>query len=526
MRRNMRRRLFPVLCIAVMSVSGTAACGGGNGAADGTALTIAAQAEPSNVEPCNSQDARAVVLRHNVVQPLTDLDPKTGDVVPELALSWERQDPTTWIFKLRPKVTFHDGAPLNAAAAVFGLNRTLNEAALKDCTTRGKVNTKVTPSVVDDLTLKVVTEKPDPILPRELSFVDLVSPNTPTTGFTDHPIGTGPYTWGSWNRGQFLEINRWDGFWGEKPAPTKVRVVARTEASVRANMVKTGEADIAFPVAEVDATQDDRTRPFTENRVFFLRLPIQTAPFTDLRVRQAVGYAINKAQLASAILKRTGRPADQIVTESVNGFVPGYQGLPFDPAKAKDLVAAAKADGVPVDAPVDLVTEGGKFAGSDEIVQAAQQMLQAAGLNVHMRTVELGAWNTLLRKPPGSAPKTFGQFPPNQTPTILTVSHDNVAGDAAFTFPNYLTSKGCCTTANNPQVDQLVSQALAADGAERARLFQQAAQTEYTQEAALVPLVEQLSLMLVSDRIDYRPNGLTGAQLLLKDVSLTSPSSR
>jgi peptide/nickel transport system substrate-binding protein len=525
MHRSRRRRLIPLIGIAA-SVALTAACSGGGGTADrGTALTIAAQSEPDNVEPCNSQDARAVVLRHNVVQPLTDLDPKTGDLVPELALSWERQDPTTWIFRLRPGVTFHDGAPFNAAAAVFGLNRTLNEAALKDCTTRGKVNTKVTPSVVDDLTLKVVTEKPDPILPRELSYVDLVSPNTSTTEFTDHPIGTGPYTWGTWNRGLFLEINRWDGYWGEKPAATKVRVVARGEASVRANMVKTGEADMAFPVAEVDATQDDRTHPFTENRIFFLRLPIQTAPFTDMRVRQAVGYAINKEQLASAILKRTGRPASQIVTETVNGFVPGYEGLPFDPAKAKELVAAAKADGVPVDAPVDLVTETGKFAGSDEIVQAAQQMLQDAGLNVHMRGVELGAWQQLLRKPPGPEPKTFGHFPPNQTPTILTVSHDNVAGDAAFSFPNYLTSTGCCTTANSPEVDQLVSQALAADGDERARLFQQAAQTEYTQETALVPLVEQLSLMLISPRIEYQPNGLTGAQLLLRDVSFTSPTS-
>jgi peptide/nickel transport system substrate-binding protein len=525
MHRSRRRRLFPLICIAA-TVAVTAACGGEGGTADrGTALTIAAQAEPDNVEPCNSQDARAVVLRHNVVQPLTDLDPNTGDVIPELALSWERQDPTTWIFKLRPGVTFHDGAPFNAAAAVFGLNRTLNESALKDCTTRGKVNTKVTPSAVDDLTLKVVTEKPDPILPRELSYVDLVSPNTSTTEFTDHPIGTGPYTWGTWNRGLFLEINRWDGYWGEKPAATKVRVVARTEASVRANMVKTGEADIAFPVAEVDATHDDRTRPFTENRIFFLRLPIQTAPFTDIRVRQAVAYAINKDQLASAIMKRTGRPADQIVTETVNGFVPGYQGSPFDPAKAKELVASAKADGVPVDAPVDLVTETGKFAGSDEIVQAVQQMLQDAGLGVHMRGVELGAWQQLLRKPPGPEPKTFGQFPPNQTPTVLTVSHDNVAGDAAFSFPNYLTSKGCCTTANNPEVDQLVSQALAAEGDERARLFQQAAQTEYTQEAALVPLVEQLSLMLISPRIEYQPNGLTGAQLLLRDVSFTSPAS-
>src|SRR3989337_1793604 len=128
MHRSRRRRLFPLICIA-RTVAVTASCGGEGGTADrGTALTIAAQAEPDNVEPCNSQDARAVVLRHNVVQPLTDLDPNTGDVIPELALSTERQDPTTWIFKLRPGVTFHDGAPFNAAAAVFGLNRTLNEA--------------------------------------------------------------------------------------------------------------------------------------------------------------------------------------------------------------------------------------------------------------------------------------------------------------------------------------------------------------------------------------------------------------
>lgn len=517
-----RMRLGLALLSATLLSAPLVACdstdSGGEAGPEDRNLTIVVAQEPANLDPCNSQDAQAVVLRLNVVQPLTMLNPDTMDLEPMLAESWERTSPTTWEFSLREGVTFQDGEPFDAEAAAYGINRTLNNPDVQ-CTSAGKVSTGTTTEVVDEYTLRIETDEPDPILPLELSYIDIASPNTPNDEVTNEPVGTGPYEFAKWNRGQYIEFAQWKDYWGDDmPEATTVRVSARPEASVRANMMRAGEADIAFPILAENATDDDRTRPFTQNRVFFLRLPIVAEPFTDMRVREAIAHAIDREALAEKILGPSGNPAGQIVTEAVNGHIPDWEGPAYDPELATSLIEEAAADGVPVDKPVEIVTDAGKFPGSEEVMQAVTKMVKDVGLNVTLRVVELGAWQELLYRPKDDN-GDYQPWPTDMHPTMLTVSHDNVSGDAAFSFPNYLTSTGCCTTAADPELDKLVGQALSAEPEKRAELFQQAARTEYTQEKALIPMVEQLTILQLSDRVEYDPNGLTGAQLLLGDVT-------
>lgn len=100
-------------------------------------------------------------------------------------------------------------------------------------------------------------------------------------------------------------------------------------------MARTGEASIAVPVSVQDATDDDRTREYSDNRVFFLRTPTEKAPFTDIRVRQAAAYAIDKDTIVGTLMERSGEPTDQIVASTVNGFVEDYDGPGYDPERAK-----------------------------------------------------------------------------------------------------------------------------------------------------------------------------------------------
>jgi peptide/nickel transport system substrate-binding protein len=499
------RILLPAVGAAVL-LALTACSGSGAGTTGGDAkrdITIAIPGTPGaplDVEPCDSENGGPLILRYNVIQSLTDLDPQSRNVVPLLATKWKQTNPTTWTFTLREGVTFHDGQKFDAAAAVFGINRSLNNKSIA-CSDTAKVGAgiKVTPRAISPTELQITTSVPDPILDRELSYIDLVSPKTPADKVTDQPIGTGPYTWGKNVPGQYFEVNRWDGYWGDKPQVTSAKVILRQEDTVRANVVKTGEADIATNIATHDATNDDQTKQVPLDAVFGYRLPVQRAPFTDVRVRQAVEYAINKEQIAKSLLGLTGTPGDQLVAASNNGYVPGYKAPTYDLVKAKSLLAEAKAAGVAVDTPVNLVGMTNQFPGSDEVEQAVQQDLEKAGFKVSLQNVDPAEWKKLLFKP----------FPPNQTPTILGFKHDNTSGDASSSYTSYMASAGCCASLSDKAFDQAFGKGLAASGPERARRFQEAAKLEYSRGVSIVAVANLSGLMLVSQRINFTPDALS-----------------
>jgi peptide/nickel transport system substrate-binding protein len=497
-------RLAFFLCLALMARSAWAATGG-----DDHSIVIAYSAEPTSLDPCSFEANQALILKNNVVQSLTDLDPATGAVTPVLATSWTQKGPSTWTFTLRPGVKYSDGTPFDANAAVFGINRDLNTKEIT-CTDQSKVGEKLTPTALDANTLQIVTNKPSPILPRELAFVDLPSPNMPAHAQTATPIGTGPYVFEKYVPGQYLTVRRWDGYWGPKPEVESAKVVYRREPSVLANMVVTGEADLGLPILEQYATSNDRTRRYPQNSTFYLRLSAQTPPFTDLRVRQAVGLAIDRKTIVEALMKRTATPSEQVVAHTVNAYMPNYSGPGYDPARAKQLLAEAKAAGVPVDAHINFVGMINQFSGSDEVLQYITQSLQSVGFNVTLQIVDLGAWGKVLFKP----------FPPDRPPTILAVKNRNVTGDASSTFTSYIDSAGCCSNTDNPMMNALLDNARqTADPALRTAAFQKAALAEYNSDVSLVPIAELYQLLMLSPRIDYQPTGQTEVmQLPLRDI--------
>ncbi|GAA1995116.1 hypothetical protein JL107_08105 [Nakamurella flavida] len=511
----MTRKSLIAAGLAVVVVSATA-CGGGGGTAGAPTgsdrpVTVAIAVEPVSLDPCDTQDAtNAIVVRGNVTESLTRIDPENGTVVGLLAESWEQKDPTTWVFTLKSGVTFQDGAPFDATAAATSITRLLDPEL--NCQNLDQFPQTMTLTAVDATTLQVTTPEPDPILPLRISYADISSPNTPADSKTSSPIGTGPFSFVSSSQGQSIQLKRNDSYWGDAPEATAVTYLFRAEPSVRAGMARTGEASIASAIAVQDATDDDRTREYNDNRVFFLRTQTDRAPFDDIRVRQAVAYAIDKNTIVQALMERSGTPTDQIITSTVNGFVPGYTAPVFDPAKAKSLIAEAAADGVAVTTEFDLVTRPDLFPGADEVIQAIVQNLQQVGLNVKIVSLDTDAWLQLLRAP----------FPPDQRPTIVAISHDNVSGDASFTFPKYMASDGTNSTIRSPEIDDLLARADVAGGEERAALYQQANAFEQQEVAAMIPIASQSKLMMLAEGIEYQPNSLSGVELRIADVHFTT----
>ncbi len=480
-------------------------------AVDGKNLVIAFHTEPTTIDPCDLEADGGFVVNENVVQTLTDLDPKTSDVVPLLATSWTQENENTWVFKLRDGVTFSDGTPFNAEAAAWGINRGMNTPEIT-CSDQAKVAEKLKVSVVDPMTIRVVTEKASPTLPREFAFMHMPSPkSTPAKEKTAAPVGTGAYQFVEWKPGEQIVLKRRDSYWGTPPAVEGVTVLFRPEPSVRAQMVQTGEADIAYTVPPQFATTDDRTKEFALNAIFFLRLSTTIPPLNDIRVREAVRAALDKQNGVKALMDRIAVPTDNDVAESVNAYLPGYKEDGYNPDKAKQLLAAAKADGVPVDAKIDFIAMTSQFSGSAEIMSYLAQNLQDVGLNINLQTVDPKAWADIL----------FTRSTPTDRPIILAARNRQPTGDASPTFTSYMDMGGCCAASRDATLAGLIDTARReADQAARRTAWQKAAEYEYTKDVSVLPVADLKGLMLLSNRIEYQPNGQTdGMQLRLGDIS-------
>lgn len=511
-------RLRLTATIGAAALLSTAACSGfedpdatpGEGSPEGTAegIVIALAAEPVSLDPCDSQDsANAVVLRGNITESITRLDAESGEVIPGLAESWEEVEDDTWRFTLRPDVTFHDGEALTPEVVAAAIER-VQDVEL-GCQNFEQLPYPLETTVIDEQTLEVVSTEPDPILPLRLSWVDVGTPAMAEDSKTPEPIGTGPYRFIDRVQGESVTVEAFPDYWGDAPDVPAATYVYRTEPSVRAGMVTAGEADLAVPISVTEATDDDRTREYSDNRVFFLRSHTDRAPFDDPRVRHAAHLAIDKDTIVEALMDRSGVPYDQLIAPTVNAYIPDYEGPTFDPEEARRLLDEAAADGVQVDTAFDLITRPDLFPGSDEVIQAIHQNLTDVGFDVGIQSLDTDAWLQLLRAP----------FPEDQTPTLLASSHDNITGDASFTYSRYVDSAGPNSTIDDEQIDELLSAAGNASGEERAQLYQEASERLYTEVGAIIPIAEQTNLLLLGDGVEYEPNGLTGVEMRLSEIT-------
>ncbi|MGH6920186.1 MAG: ABC transporter substrate-binding protein, partial [Geminicoccaceae bacterium] len=264
-------------------------------AAENGAITIVLSEEPDIIDPCEASRSNVGrVVKQNITETLTEIDPDDGSIAPRLATEWQQLDDLTWRFKLREGVTFHDGEPFNAAAVKFSIDRTLDDRI--DCEIRIKFfgGTEVTAEPVDDYTIDIKTTEPAPIMPTMMGTMTIVSPNTVVGERTREPVGTGPYVFTEWNVGQNIVLERFDDYWGEQPEVETANYVWRSESAVRAAMVETGEADIAPNIAVQDATNPEMDYSYPNSETTRLRIDVTKPPLDDIRVRRALNLGFDR----------------------------------------------------------------------------------------------------------------------------------------------------------------------------------------------------------------------------------------
>ncbi len=474
-------------------------------------LTIVLQEEPVSLDACDTNYVgNSRVIRNNVTETLVNISPEDGSIQPNLALSWEQTSPNTWRFKLRDGVSFQDGTPFNADAVVNAVVRAQTEAL--ECSIRGSKlgSNPYTVTVIDPLTIDITGEAADPIIPYRMSVVDIPSLATGAPDVkSDAPVGTGPYQLVSWDRGSAIVLKASPNYWGDAPAVQDVQFVWRSESAIRGAMVDAGEADLAFNIAPQDATTElDKT--FLNAEITFIRLDTQVAPLDDRRVREAVNLAIDRDSLIGTIFHADVEKATQMILPSVVGYAADLTPWPYDPARATELLAEARADGVPVDTEIVLYGRLALYPNSTESLEAIQAMLGAVGLNVRVEMMETSVWLEQLLKP----------FDDGRGPSMLQSQHDNTQGDAVFTIGPKFRSDGNQSTLTDPLVDGLIDLGTRSTGPLRANAFSLAFEYIEGDVIATIPLFNMVGTVRVSSGVNYTPDVQTNNEIKLRTISL------
>ncbi|MFI7127150.1 ABC transporter substrate-binding protein [Nonomuraea sp. NPDC050153] len=477
-------------------------------AAKSSALRVVLPQEPPTLEPCESSlTSTGVVVRSNITEPLLERDPSTGELSPLLATEWKRTSDTEWTFTLRQGVTFQDGAPLTAQDAAFSIDRAVNSKL--GCNVDGYVfgDDPLTVKAVDDKTLTVASKEPDPILPLRLSFIEIVPKSTSTTEKVRQPVGTGPYKIDKWDAGLKLTLGRNQKYWGKAPSFQTVEYQWRDEGTVRAAMVTSGEADLALGIGPTDGAGDLGVT-YPNNETTALRLTGEEAPLNDIRVRQAINYALDKDSLTKSLLNGVGTPAGQLVPPGVVGHDKGIQPWPYDLAKAKSLVAEAKADGVPVDKEILLLARNAQFPRVSETAEVLQEQLTQAGLKVKLRMVDTSTHLQYQLRP----------FVKDAGPVAVLVMHGNQAGDAAFTVGQYMGTEGAQSVMGDKTLDKMIDEANGKQGQERQDAFAEVLRYQNDKVVQFAHIAHMRGIIALSRKVAYTPNAATSDEMRLADI--------
>lgn len=480
-------------------------------------VTIVVGEEPATLASHETSMLSGLTVLRNIQEALINRDPKTNELVGELATKWELTKPTVWRFQLRSGVKFHDGSPFNAETAAFGINYVWGKE--NKSTMREWMGPEFVARAVDELTLEVETESPDPILPSRLYFSGLPSMKQikeKPQEYLTKPVGTGPYRIVEWVKGQQIRLEANPDWWGHTASNAggavtikeMVFVGPRAEGEVRSGMVRAGEADIARWVSKSQCETTAKCERVPSVETAYVRLDMVHHAMKDRRVREAIALAIDKKAIMEGILDG-GIVAGQLVGPSALGYDPDLKPYPYDPAKAKSLIAAAKADGVPVDLPLNVLTRKGVIAGLEEANEAIGNMLTEVGLNVKIQALEKVAYNEMLRAPKPISPDRG---------MVGLLPHGNELMDYSRTVGAFFASDGAISTAPNPKVDEMYKKALALGGAERVKAFQEINRYAYEQ-ISVVPIGHLVVSYGLSKRLNWKPR-LDGF-ILAKEMTLT-----
>lgn len=385
----------------------------GPAAADTLRFGIAAG--PSSLDPHFHNIATNNGMMRNIYDRLVHTD-ENMRLVPALAVSWKPVDDTTWEIKLREGVKFHDGTPFGPEDVEYTLAR-IPKVPNSPSAFTTFVSKIAAVEIIDAATVRLRTKGPVPLLPNDLAQFSIISKETAETWLAANPgaaesilhidssrfnsgelaVGTGPFKAAGWKPEETMHLARNDAYWGPAPHYEKVSIRPIQNAAARLAALQAGDVDLIDALATSDAARirnDARFAVFEKpsNMAIYLHLdtdrdasPFVKAkngadivnPLKDVRVREAMSLAINRAGIVDRIMDGSAKPAGQLLDTGFAGASANLPAPAYDPNRAKALLAEA---GLPDGFRLTLQTSNDRYINDDKIALAIAQNLTRVGI--------------------------------------------------------------------------------------------------------------------------------------------------
>ncbi len=508
----MKPRILVLLLLTLLFAISAVVSAQGNAP---TTVTIALTDDPPSGDPHKTRGANGGHLLFNLYDGLVALSGDMLTITPALATSWEKLDDLSWRFELRRGVTFHNGEPFDAEAVRYSIARLLDPNAVRfntDYREFGEVE------IVDPYTVIVHTRTPDPNFLPKMASLHMVPPAYTSMvseeEFSAHPVGTGPYRFVSWTLGQQLVLEANDDYWGGRPSIDRLVFRPIPEASTRLAELQAGTVDIivglnydAIPL--LDADPNLRAEANTGRRTVFMHMDLLNGaePLQDVRVRQAMAYAIDRQLLIDAVLNGYGTPLATIFRPDMFGYSADFQPYPYDPEKARALLAEA---GYPNGFDIRFMTSDGIVNKGVEVAEALAAMLGDVGIRAEVLPVALQVMRDMYI---GNPEPASGKVEP-----LWMFNYGAPTPDATSPLRALVKSGGIETFVHNEEYDRLVdAYASEMDPAKRAEVAYTLQERLYN-DLPMIALYLQLDLYGVNERISWTAR--KDEYVLGKDITL------
>jgi peptide/nickel transport system substrate-binding protein len=484
-------------------------------------LKIGISTEPSAMDPHYHNLGPNNQLAFTLFDTLI-LQDETQKLVPGLAESWKAVSDTVWEFKLRKGVKFHDGAPFTAADVVFSMARPAkvpNSPSPFTLFTRSFSEVKV----IDDFTIQFVTKAPAPLLPTDVSRVAIMSSKAAKAdvaeGMTTEAlakgeglIGTGPYKFVEWTRGNRIVFAANKDYWGDKPKWERVIYRPMSNDAARVAALLAGDVDMIEnpPPADLKKLRENPNVKISQavsNRLIYIHLDSFSTPITvgipdagdknplkDVRVRKALSMAINRDAITSRIMEGLGQPTGDFLPSPMFGTRKDAKPDAFNADAAKKLLAEA---GYPNGFSITLGSPNNRYINDAEVAQAVASQWTRIGVKtkvdattatVFFKNRDSFVYSAYLA---GWGAGTGEMSDPLRS-LVATPNRDKGFGG---------TNKG---RYSNPQLDAIIEQALGTvDNAKREMLLQQGSKMAMDDQA-LIPLHIEITPWATRKGLSYK----------------------
>jgi peptide/nickel transport system substrate-binding protein len=380
-----RREFLRRSALAGLSVFAGTTLPGVSYSASKDRLTILSSISLSSLQPYSYSSSPEYGIWNHIAEPLVDVDYVKMDYVGVLAESWEFQG-KKWVFNLKKGARFHDGSLFTAKDVIHSFQRILSD---KKSPQRYALTDITEMQAADDHTLVFTTKEPTAVMLDRLTNRFILSKTAADKYGSDidqHPTGTGPYKFVSWQRDGQLVLTRNDDYWGPKADVKEIVTRKVGEDAARVSGLLAGQGDVInnVPIEEISRIErNSRTRieKAQGQRMYFLALNPAFKPFDNKLVRQAINYGIDPSVIIKHIYEGNGYVMDGPVASNVIGADPKLKRYPLDAKKAKELLAKA---GYPNGVDVKLYLAPDRYPKAREVCQVIADQLRNAGVRTEL----------------------------------------------------------------------------------------------------------------------------------------------